>query len=143
MTMQLLGDKTKTVFLKGIESHKLHHEFQVATGQSVKVGQPVVLNATGEVSQAADNAKAGTIIGYSIHNGAAGEFVTVGMKAMAIVWASPNAALSAGPVKYEGMNDEDALYNSFVAASADHSDLVGWALEDATAADELIRVAIV
>lgn len=143
MSMQLLGDKTKTVFLKGIESHKLHHEFQVAAGETIKVGQPVVLNSEGEVVPAAAAAKAGTVIGYSIHEGSAGEFVTVGMKAMAIVWASPGAALDAGPVKYAGLNTTDNTYNNFTAASADYSDLVGWALEDAEAADELIRVAII
>lgn len=136
------GDKTKTIFLKGAEAHKLHHEFVVATGQTIKKGNLVTLNTDGEVVLAADGAKSHLVIGHSVHNGAAGEFVTVAMKAYAIVFASPNGALNAGPVAYNGTNDEDTDYNSFQAPVVDADDIVGWALDKAEAADEIIRVAL-
>lgn len=147
MSLTVLGNKTKTIFLKGIESHKLHHEFEVAEGATVKIGQPVKLNTTGFVVPAADDEPAVNIIGYSIHEGAAGELVTVGMKAFAIIWAMPNGATNAGPVSYDGMNDEDGLYNSFKAptpeADAAIITAIGWALDQSTEVDELIRVALI
>lgn len=145
-----LGSKTQTIFLKGIENHKLHHEFEVAEGETISKGQPVYLNTDGEVCAAKKAGEGGegdpatpanAIIGWSIHNGSEGEVVTVGMKAFGIVWAMPNAALNAGPVEYDGMNDEDPTFNSFVVATGANT-TIGWALDKASAADELIRVAI-
>lgn len=137
------GDKTHTIFLKGIENHKLHQEFTVATGQTVKKGQPVVLNANGTVQAAAANADAYTIIGYSIHNGAAGELITVGMKAFTIIWASNAAPLNAGPVAYNDMNPdvEDGLFNDFTNSTT-AGKVVGWCLDQATTADDMVRVAL-
>lgn len=150
MSLTILGNKTKTIFLKGIENHKLHHEFEVAEGEEVKVGQPVVLEDDGTVKAAAEDEKALNVIGYSIHEGGGGELVTVGMKAFAIVWAMPNDPLDAGPVAYEGMNEEDATYNSFKEPTPTTEGdvtltdtVIGWALDKAEAADELIRVAVI
>lgn len=144
MSLTVLGENPKTIFLKGIENHKLHHEFAVETGNSVKKGQPVKLTATGTVVPAAADEPVENIIGHSIHNGAADELITVGMKAMGIVWASPNAAVDAGPVKYAGLNSTDSDYNAYAAVGAGAATLLyGWALDQATAADDLIRVAIV
>ena len=139
MAITAMGDKSKTVFLKGVESHKIHHEFEVAVGAAVKVAQPVKLNADGLVVPAAAG-DGDAIIGYSIHDGAAGELVTVAMRAFVIVYAMTSAAVNAGPVKYEGVSTEDAdymLYTNVGTGSA-----VGWALDKATVADELIRVAL-
>ena len=150
MAITILGSKTKTVFLKGIENHKLHHEFEVAANNTIKKGQPVFLDTDGMVcvalaanggGEGAPATPANNIIGWSIHNGEAGEMVTIGMKAFGIVWAMPNTALNAGPVQYGGLNDEDPTYNSF-ATAADAASTIGWALDKAAAADELIRVAI-
>lgn len=147
MALTQFGEQTKTLFLKGIEMHKLHHEFEVATAASIKKGQPVKLNAAGEVIPAVANEPARNIIGYSIHNGEAGELVTVGMKAFAIVWASPEAAVDAGPVAYNGQNTTDPYYPAVVATTgtagtSTQEEEMGWALDQATAADDLIRVAI-
>lgn len=137
------GEKPRTIFLKGIENHKLHQEFEVATGQTVKKGQPVILNADGTVQAAAANAAAYTIIGYSIHNGGPGELITVGMKAFTIVYASNSAAIDAGPVAYNGLNAdvESGLYNDFTNSTT-AGNIIGWALDKATAADDIIRVAL-
>lgn len=144
------GEKPKTIFLKGIENHKLHQEFEVGTGATVKVGQPVVLNTDGTVKAATANNKNYEIIGYSIHNGKAGSFVTIGMKAFTIVYASPSAACDAGPVKYLGMNSgvEDGIYNDVEALDStaqdfDPTELVGWALDQSTTGDDIIRLALV
>lgn len=144
MAITILGEKTKSIFLKGPENHKLHHEFEVAAGQTIKKGQPVILTADGEVSPAGTAAESTTIIGYSVHNGAEGELVTVAMKAYIIVWAMPKAAVIAGPVAYDGMNTTDEEYNSVAAVALDaESTTMGWALDAATAPDEPIRVALI
>lgn len=149
MSLTAFGNDTKkTLFLKGPESHKLHQEFVVAAGQTVKKGQPVTLNTDGEVVPAGANAASRTIIGYSVHTGAAAEYVTVAMKAYALVWAMPNAAVNAGPVAYDGLNTTDNDYSSFKAAAgtagaSTAEEVTGWALDKATAADEPIRVALV
>ena len=144
MSLTVMGDQTKTIFLKGVEAHKLHHEFTVGSGNTViKKGQPVVLNNDGTVKPAVAGEKGFKVIGISLHNGKAGELVTIAMKAYGVLYAMPKAALVAGPVKYDGLNTTDADYTSYAAASADGSDLVGWALDQADGADDLIRVAIV
>lgn len=135
-----MGGVSETLFLKQ-ENHKLHHEFEVAADQTIGRGNLVTLNALGEVVLAADGALARNVIGYSIHDGAAGEMVTVVMKAHTIVFAKPNLALDAGAVAYDGTNDEDNRYNSFDAATA-AEDVVGWAIDQSTGADEKIRVAL-
>lgn len=152
------GQETHTIFLKGVEAHKLHHEFAVATGSTIKRGQPVVLTADGEVKPATSGEKAHKIIGVSIHNGKEKELVTVAMKAYGVVYAMPNAAVDAGPVAYDGLNGSQTdpaqpgfntatdgttgIYSSYKAGSADGSDLAGWALDKAEDANDLIRVAI-
>jgi hypothetical protein len=139
MAITALGDKSKTVFLKGVESHKIHHEFEVATGVAVKVAQPVKLNNDGLVVPAAAG-DGDAIIGYSIHDGAAGELVTVAMRAYVIVYAMTSEAVNAGPVEYGGVGTEDPEYMLYV--NVDTGSQVGWALDKATGADELIRVAL-
>lgn len=152
------GQETHTIFLKGVEAHKLHHEFAVAAGGSVKRAQPVVLNGDGDVVAASGTSKSKDIIGYSIHNGNAGELVTVAMKAFGMVYAMPSAALAAGPVAYDGINTAqpdkihgfntpsdkagDGVYGNYKVAATDGSDLAGWNLDRTTSANELVRVAI-
>lgn len=138
------GENTETLFLKGLEAHKLHHEFTVAATATagVRKGQPVVLNSAGEVLPAATGAKAQTIIGYSIHNGKAGELVTIGMKAYGIIYCKPNAAVAAGPVQYAGQNTAEPEYPAVAAAAADGTTLMGWALDEAEAANDMIRLAL-
>lgn len=142
MALTKFGEKTQTIFLKHIENHKLHQEFEVAPGVEVKIGQPVILNTDGEIEPAGAAAPAHTIIGYSIHNAGEDDVATVGMKAYAIVWAYPNAAVDAGPVAFEAISTTDDKYMSY-AAAVDGTTLAGWAIDPATAAGDRIRVAVV
>lgn len=139
-----LGEQPRTIFLKGIESHKLHQEFEVSDGATVKKGQPVILHTDGTVKPAPADADVYTIIGYSIHNGGAGDLVTVGMKAFTIVFASSNAAINAGPVQYKGLHATLAggnFYNQF-ANSSTAAKVIGWALDKADDGGDIIRVAL-
>lgn len=139
------GDQTESLFLKGFEAHKLHHEFTVAEGSGalpVRKAQPVKLNADGQVEPAEAAEKAHLIIGYSIHNGNPGELVTIAMKAYGIVYCKPNAAVVAGPVQYAGQNTNDPRFPA-VTAAADATTLMGWALDEAEGADDEIRLALI
>jgi len=143
MALTKFGEQTKSVFLKAIESHKLHQEFEVTAGAAVVKGQPVKLTADGTIEPAATDELAFEVIGYSLHTRAAGELATIAMKAMAIVWSQSAGALDAGPVKILADAPTDPLYRSYVAtAHATGADVVGYALDAATGADELVRVAI-
>ena len=149
--MQQLGNKTETLFLKGFEAHKLHHEFAVAAGNgAVRKGMPVVLTSDGNVKPAPVGTKNVNIIGYSIHNGQPGELVTIAMKAYAIMYAKPNKAVPAGPVTYAGTNTAEPQYNAVEAMKASTDSVPGnegsvmaWALDEAEAANDLIRIAVI
>lgn len=143
MALTSFGEKTKTVYLNGIEAHKLHLEFNVGTGSTVKKGQPVVLNSDGTVRPIAGTAgaDAAAIIGYSVHDGAAGELITVGMRAFAVVYAEAGAALNAGMVMAIATAPTDPMYVRYTQGAA--TTMNGWALDDAAAAGELIRVAVI
>ena len=138
-----LGDITKSVFLKEVESHKLHQEFEVAVGVSIKRGQPVKLTGAGEKIAPAGTAEANiNIIGYAIMDGEAGELVTVGMRAFAIIWAEALVVGVAGKVKYAGFNGTSGLHR-FSTDTVTAPDHTGWALDDATAIGDSIRVALI
>lgn len=143
--MNVLGAQTRSIFLKEVQSHKLHQEFIVADANTVKVGQPVKLNAAGEIVPAATGEFFRNIIGFSVHNAAAGETATVGMKAFGLVWARANAdAQVAGPVAYKGLSavSGETDFGKYGAIdSIDFDDLAGWAL-DGGDEDDVIRVAI-
>ena len=143
MALTQFGEKTKSVFLKAIEANKLHQEFEVKAAAAVVKGQPLKLAVDGTVEPAATDELAFLVIGYAMHTRAAGELVTVAMKAMAILWTQSAGALNAGPVKILATAPTDPLYRSYVAtAHATGADVVGYALDAATGADELVRVAI-
>ena len=133
---------TRTIYLKGAESHKLHQAFMVAAGKTVYVGQPVKLNADGEVVPAAANEPAMNIIGYSVHKGTEGDEVTVAMKAYALIYVKPKAAVVAGPVQYDGTNTAEKIYGSVVAATAG-ANLMGWCITPTTTANEQTLVAVI
>lgn len=138
----ILGDITKSVFLKEVESHKLHQEFEVNMGATIKRGQPVKLSGAGEKIEAAASGEANiNIIGYAIMDGAAGELVTVGMRGFAIIWAEATAIGVAGPVKYTGFNGTSLLhkFDTGTVTAANHT---GWALDDAAAIGDSIRVVL-
>lgn len=136
------GDITKTLFLKS-ESHKLFNEFEVTTGQAVKKGQPVILNAVGTVTPAGAAAAPHTVIGISMHDGDAGDLVTVMMKAYLITFGEAGtASLTAGPVKlWTTPLNAVTLRVSVDDASVTAADICGWALDAGTDADDEVRIA--
>lgn len=140
MALTQFGEVTRTLILKH-ESHKLHHEFEAS--EAIKKGQPVVLNSDGTVKPAGTAAAANTVVGYSMHTAReAGDLVTIMMKPFLIVFAQPNAALVAGPVAYDGQNTAEPDFASFAAVAAGAATAVGFALDEATAANDVIRVAL-
>jgi len=137
-----MGGQTKTIFLNEAESHKLHLAFTVAAGQTVKRGQPVILNADGDILPPGtlDGTLNPQIIGYSVHNAAAGEEATIAMRGYCVVFAVAAAAQNAGLVSYNGLGT-DTDYTKY-AAEATAAESNGWSLDKATAAQEMIRVVL-
>lgn len=140
MSLTKLGQGTKTIWLKGPEAHKLHNEFEVAAGATVKVSQPVILDTDGLVKPAPAGTAKNLIIGYSIHNGKEKELVTVVMVGFTMIYAKPDATITAGPVKNGLMNANDDSYLS-VSNTVNAADQFGWAI-DAGDADDKVRVVL-
>jgi hypothetical protein len=136
-----LGTTTESAFLKEIQSHKLHQEFAVATGETVYKGMPVKLNATGEIVPAGAAEPQMNIIGYCVMDGAEETLVTVGMRGFGIVWATSSAAMTPGPVKYVGF-DTVTGRNQHTSAAVTEDIQSGWALDVAAGAGEKVRVVI-
>lgn len=139
----LFGTETKTIVLKS-ESHKLFHEFEVEAAVTVKKGQPVYITGDGQVSPALVGTAANLMIGFSMHDGVAGELVTVMMKAYAIIFAEcETAALVAGPVRIGSAAVYNAttgyvLIDDFTVTAANQ---IGWAIEGGGIGD-VVRVAL-
>lgn len=144
MSLTQFGVDTKRTLILKHESHKLHHEFEVGA-DGIKRGQPAVLNADGTISAAAAGAAGNTVVGYSVHNAAEGELATLVMRPFLIVFAQVNQATDAGPVAYGGQSNDDDDYANFtaIAAAGDMGPQVGFALDPATAAGDMIRVALI
>ena len=135
-----LGTETESVFLKEIESHKLHQEFEAAG--VIKRGQPVALTGVGEKVAAAGTAAANiNIIGYSVHDAEAGDLITVGMRGYAIIWAEAATIGVSGPVKYDSFNGttEKNVFDTDTVTAADH---MGWQIDDAAAIGDEVRIVL-
>lgn len=135
-----LGTLTKTIFLKGAENHKLHHEFEVDSASDLKKGQMVKLSSTGTIVALAAADTQDLFIGVCIHDAKKGELCTVVTRGYAILRAQSSGALTPGPVE-AGTFDGTNLVNEFDASSGETKS-IGWALDVATGADEEIRVLI-
>lgn len=133
-----LGSETTTIFLKGVENHKLHHEFEA--GAALKAGQMVKLNATGQIVALAAGDNQDLFVGVLIHDTDSGDLGTVATRGYTILRAESSAALTPGPVQ-AGTFDGTNLVNEF-ATSTGHDKSIGWALDVALAANEEIRVLI-
>lgn len=135
------GDKTYNHLLKS-ESHKLHEEFTVKTGQAVDQFGLVVLNSDGTVQKAAADATAKTVLGYSVHPGAAEELVTVACKGYAQIFGfASGGAITAGPVKVAAAANATG-YCGYANTAGDTSEdnlIVGWAM-DAGGQDDVVRI---
>ena len=139
----LFGTDTKTIILKQ-ESHKLFQEFEVETAVSVKKGMPVYITGDGQVSPNLVTTTTQQTIGISMHDGEAGELVTVMMKAYAIIFAEcETAGLVAGPVS-NGTTDPYNAVTGYVLiddAVVTSATQLGWALEGGGDGD-IVRVAL-
>lgn len=146
-----LGSTTYTVFLYGVESHKLHMEFEVNTAVAVHKGQPVKLAGSEEkiTPLLASDKPHISCIGYSIHDGEAGDLVTVAMRSFVVIIGEAEDALNPGPVEFVGYDTENADnniegYNRFSDTDIDEDDShIGWSLDAATAEGDKIRVALI
>lgn len=136
-----LGSQTKTLFLKQ-ESHKLFEEFEVAATRSVKKGQPVILVTGGYIDAAVKAGAAQASVGIAMQDGAAGELVTVMTRGFAITYAEAGTtALVPGPVSLHTTAFNTATgYVEVDDAAIDATTQVGWALDNATNAGDIIRV---
>jgi len=139
----LFGDTTTTTILKS-QSHKLSEEFEVNTSKTVYKGQPVVIAADGKVEAAGTASTTQQIIGYSLHDGTAGELVTIVLKAYAILFVECETdSLAAGPVRL----GSSAVYNATTGyvliddASVSATNQIGWAIEGGDDGD-VVRVAL-
>lgn len=135
------GEVTKSIFLNDISAHVLHLAFVVATGVTIKKGMPVKLNATGQVTTVVgDGTDAHQIIGYSIMDGVAGDYVTVGTKGIGVVWAKAKTALTPGAVFYAGLDSVETEYSAYDDTAVTAALMNGWALDVAAAEHDPIRV---
>ena len=139
----LFGETSKTTILKQ-ENHKLFQEFEVESGQTVYKGQPVVISGDNQVQAAGISSTTQQIIGISMHDGTAGELVTIMMKAYAVIFAEcETASLVAGPVRV----GSSAVYNGTTGyvliddASVTYANQIGWAIEGGNDGD-VVRVAL-
>lgn len=139
----LFGTDTKTIILKQ-ESHKLFQEFEVEAAVSIKKGMPVYITGDGQVSPAIVSNTTQQFIGISMHDGDAGELVTVMMKAWAIIFAECETdSLAPGPVRIGSTNPYNGTtgYVLIDDASVSATNQLGWALEGGDDGD-IVRVAL-
>ena len=150
MSMTLVGDRTPQAVIYKSESHKLHHSFPVATSKKVLAGQLVVLNTDGTIQGFEAGDDLNKIIGAAVANSETPAYtaskqygvveVTVAVSAHMIVRAASGAALSAGPVKPNGLIYQGRYAKYVTNGGSDPIKAI--ALNEATAADQLVMVAI-
>lgn len=144
-----LGEKTRTYILYD-ESHKLSLTFNVATAAVIK-GAPVKLNAAGTVSRWIMTDTTATLLGITMNPAEVGEEVTIRARGFIVVFALSVAAFSAGPITITTYDAAKVgpdgqvgwlLCDDMADAATIAAQQAGWALDQATAADQLIRVLI-
>jgi len=146
------GNQSKSTFLNGPESHKLHLEFEASAG--INVGQPCKMHADGGkvVPCVADDNEI-LMVGVSIHPGfsAYGDKIVLATRGFTVVMCQSADAVTPGPVQYKGF-DTTTKYNlvgtlAAVTTPAENAALplskhFGWVLDKATAAGQIIRVLV-
>lgn len=136
-----LGTQTpEAIFAKGPESHKLHIDFEVRASNEVYLGQMVAIHTDGTVFALAADSDEHACVGVAVHNASAGEQVTVATRGYAVVRGQSQAALSPGPVQAKSFDSTNKV-NEF-ATSTGVGKTIGWSLDEATAANQTIRVLI-
>lgn len=134
--MNLIGNKTPRSAIYKIESHKLHHAFNVKGGETIRKGQMVVIEEDGTISPFKSSSKLDKVIGVAVTdsiNPAYAETkqhgpieVTVATIGYAIVWgAAGEATLKAGPVKPTGDLDSTNQYAKYSKITVDDTTYAG------------------
>lgn len=144
-TFTSLGGASKTTVLAE-EEDKIRIEF--TANANVKRGMLVKLTAAGQVTPWAAADLQHLCIGYCDSDQLATALVTVVMRAYSIIYGLSTAAANAGIGKQTAYDSADADatfgaigYNNWAAAT-DVTDTVGWIIDPATAANQLMRIAI-
>jgi predicted RecA/RadA family phage recombinase len=155
-----LGNTTQTIFFKGFTEDGLYEEF--TTSADVKQGQFVKLGATGLILPAAAGDGQSLIIGVALQDAASGKNCTVNMRGIGTLIVEGTASMASGPVKFSaftsgtGLNRVVAAVEAsagFVAATSGGSPtvalatamdkcMIGWALENAVADGDQIRMVV-
>jgi hypothetical protein len=141
-SLTTLGGASKTVFLT-TEAHKT--TIEATASAAIKKGQPIKLTATGQAAIWAVADGIDALIGYAYADCASGELTTIWSRGYAIIYGISNASQNAGPVKYTSYDTADAVggltgYSKYSAATVGTDAVNGWALDNATAANQLIRI---
>jgi len=150
MALTTLGTPAKTIFLFH-EMPKLAVEF--VADVAIKEGQPVELTDDGTVTPWTNSHGLAVLIGYALFNAAAGERVTIKSRGYCLINALSSAACIPGPGVYQGMaTGDNDMYSKYANPSltgpsspwigtGDTNETVNsWILDEATGADEAIRV---
>lgn len=145
--LSTLGSKTKNIVLNS-EEDKLSLEFAVAAANTVKIGQPVKLNAAGEVLPWAKADGVHTLIGFAISDAAAAELVTIRTKGFMVVFAISLGALNCVPVTYNSFDSATDIggttgymvVEGLGTGGSDTTQHMGWCLDVAAGANGLVRV---
>jgi hypothetical protein len=145
--VSIKGGVTKSTFLYGPESHKLHLEFNLhptANTSVIRRGMPVKLdkvNVGGTdydvVIPAAQNEDECNIIGISIHekDSAYTGAIVVATRGYTVLYGQASGAMDIGTiVKYDDYDDTTG-YNKFAATAGVATKQIGWVLETCDTGD--------
>lgn len=142
-TLTSLGGTSKTVFL-ATEEYKI--SFQATASVALSSGQPVKLTTNGQLAvwTSADGRSACIGVVYGDH--ASGELATVLSRGCMIIYGIAAAIQNAGLVTVSAYDSTTLVggakgYNVFAITVTD-TQIIGWALDAAAAANALIRVLI-
>ena len=111
--------------------------------KKIKKGMPVEINATsGKIQPVTVSTHDLTCVGIAVHDAVDGELCTVALRGYSIIYARSASAMTFGaPVKFDSYDSTDG-YNKVEDGSVTVANQFGWAIDDATAADETIRVIV-
>ncbi len=133
-----LGQETKTTFIKDFDGRDIFEELEA--GADIKIGAPIKMAADGKAIPFAAGDDVNLLIGTSIHERVAGEFVTVATRFRAIQFCISDAAVVPGPVEFGGYNATEKY--QIYATSTGAAKTIGYSLDAAAATDEIIRVGL-
>lgn len=125
--MPYANQESSSALVHKVEMHKLNEAFEVKAATAVKAGQLVKLVAAdGTIEPAASGESNLNVIGTAVMDGAAGEIITVRMKASSIVKCVADGSVTAGAVKTTGLSTGNL--NKVSSATVTDANYIGWAL---------------